>query len=78
MVAGFLKSLLESEGIPAVVMGDFSGVWDSLAVFRPRVAVPGRFVKEAREVIAECIQKAEGTGAGEEPKEEGEGQLPEG
>ena len=60
MVAGFLKSLLEAEGIPAAVMGDFSNVWDAIAAFRPRVAVPARFLKESREVIEVCIRKAEG------------------
>lgn len=63
MVAGFLKSLLEAEGIPAVVMGDLSGVWDGIAAFRPRVAVPARFAEKAKEVIVECIKKAEDIGA---------------
>ena len=76
MVAGFLKSLLEAEGIPAVVMGDFAGVWDSLAPFRPRVAVPASFVKEAREIIETCIQKAEGIGTGENLGDQQEDEPP--
>lgn len=63
MVAGLLKSLLESAGIPAVVIGNASTVWDSLVFATPRVAVPARFADEAKEVIAACIRKAEDIGA---------------
>lgn len=63
MAAGLLKSLLEAEGIPAVVMGDLAGVWDSLAPFRPRVAVPAGYAEKAREIIVACIEKAEDIGA---------------
>jgi hypothetical protein len=58
-----LKSLLEAEDIPTVVLGDLGSVFDSLSPFRPRVAVPARFAEEARDIIAACIEQAEGSGA---------------
>ena len=59
VAAEMLKSFLEAEGIPAVVMGDWSGVWgDWRAVYTVHVAVPARYADEAKQVIAACIEEA--------------------
>ena len=70
MTAGLLKSLLEAEGVPAVILGDLGAVWDSIATFRPRVAVPADVVDQAKGIIRDCIEKAEDIAAEGWPEDE--------